>query len=148
MSGYFKELFEGTKSLAIGMGITFREMLKPVVTEPYPYGYENFRITPRFRGHIELVADPETGESLCIVCGMCQKACPSGCITVAGEKLEGAKKKTLSLYRLDFTRCSLCGQCVESCKPGAITFSKEYNLAGTSKDAYVYDLIQRLKGAK
>ncbi|MDA8417822.1 MAG: NADH-quinone oxidoreductase subunit I [Desulfobacteraceae bacterium] len=140
---YFTELFSGTKSLFVGLGITIKEFVKPVVTVQYPR--ETIPMTPRYRGHIELVRDPESGGPKCIVCGMCQKACPSGCITVDGEKREGVKGKVLTLYRLDFTKCSLCGMCVESCKPGAIDFSKDYNLAGPSRAAYVFDLLKRLE---
>ncbi|HSR36877.1 MAG TPA: 4Fe-4S binding protein, partial [Desulfurivibrionaceae bacterium] len=99
-------------------------------------------------GHIELTRDPETGGDKCIVCGMCQKACPSNCITVAGDKVEGAKKKALTRYTLDFTKCSLCGLCVESCPADAITFSKDYNLAGLTKEAYIFDLKKRLEERK
>jgi len=143
MSGYFKELLSGTKSLFVGLGITGKYLFEPVVTLQYPH--EHLKMTPRFRGHIELVADEESGDPRCIVCGMCQKACPSNCITVAGEKPEGAKKKILTKYVLDFTTCSLCGLCVESCKPEAITFSKDYNLAGPKREAYVFDLLKRFK---
>ena len=127
----------------MGMKITITEMFKPVVTLQYPH--ESLKMTPRYRGHIELIKDEVEGGSKCIVCGMCQRACPSGCITVAGEKPEGAKRKVLTQYILDFTKCSLCGLCVESCKPAAIDFSKEYNLAGPSKEAYIYDLLKRLE---
>lgn len=144
MSGYFKEIVSGSHSLVTGMGITLKNFFQPVVTIQYPY--ETAPISPRFRGHIELVADPETGEPKCIVCGMCQKACPSGCITVAGGKREdGGKGKQLTTYQLDFTKCSLCGQCVESCKPEAIIFSRDYNLASLRKEDFHYDLLKRLK---
>jgi len=139
---YFNELYSGTKSLFIGMGITIKEFFKPVVTLQYPH--ESLPMTARFRGHIELVRDLESGGNKCIVCGMCQKACPSGCITVDGEKPEGAKKKVLTTYILDFTKCSLCGSCVESCNFDAIHFSKDYNLASTNKDDYIFDLVKRL----
>jgi NADH-quinone oxidoreductase subunit I len=75
----------------------------------------------------------------------CERACPSGCISIGGEKKEGEKKKTLTLYKLDFTRCSLCGCCVEACNFGAIDFSKEYNLASTRKEDYYFDLLKRLQ---
>lgn len=143
MSGYFQELFTGSKSLLVGLGITFKYMLKPVITLQYPH--KSLKMTPRFRGHIDLIRDQESGTDKCIVCGMCQKNCPSNCITVAGEKVEGAKKKSLTLYTLDFTRCSLCGICVESCPTGAIDFSKDYNLAGRRREAYVFDLKKRLE---
>ena len=143
MSGYFSELFSGTKSLAVGLGITIKEFTKPVVTLQYPH--ESLEMTPLYRGHIELVENEETGEPKCIVCGMCQRACPSGCISLKGEKREGVKGKVLTKYRLDFTKCSLCGQCVESCRIGAITFSKEYNLASTRKEDFIFDLLKRLR---
>ncbi|PKN15740.1 MAG: NADH-quinone oxidoreductase subunit I [Deltaproteobacteria bacterium HGW-Deltaproteobacteria-3] len=136
-------MISGTWSLFVGLGITIRYFFQPVVTVQYPY--QTLPMTPRFRGHIELVKDEETGETKCIVCGMCQKACPSNCITVNGEKREGVKGKVLTEYTLDFTKCSLCGLCVESCPTAAITFSKDYNLAGVRKEAYIFDLKKRLE---
>ena len=143
MIDYLREIISGTWSLFVGLGISIRYFFKPVVTVQYPH--QTLPMTPRFRGHIELIKDAETGEARCIVCGMCQKACPSNCITVNGEKREGVKGKVLTEYTLDFTKCSLCGLCVESCTPSAITFSKDYNLAGLRKEAYIFDLKKRLE---
>jgi NADH-quinone oxidoreductase subunit I len=99
----------------------------------------------KFRGHIELVRDPETGKAICFACKLCERACPSDCITVEGAKLEGAKKKSVTNYILDFTKCSLCGSCVEACRDGAIRYSHEYNLASTNKEDYIMDLFKRLE---
>lgn len=143
MSGYFSDLFVGSKSLAIGMGITLRSFFQPVVTMQYPY--ETVPMAPRFRGHIELVPDPETGGPKCVACMMCVKACPSSCISVVGKKKEDGKGKEPASYVLNFTTCSLCGQCVESCKFEAITFSKDYNLASTRREDFIFDLLQRLR---
>ena len=142
MGAYFSEIFTGLWSLLVGMGVTAREFFSPVVTVPYPY--KTFEMTSRFRGHVELIEDEE-GKPKCVVCMACQRACPSGCITVDGVKPEGAKRKVLSLYRLDFTTCSLCGSCVEACNFDALTFSKEYNLASTRKEDFIFDLLQRLE---
>lgn len=146
MIAYFKEILSGTWSLFVGLGITIRYFFQPVVTVQYPR--QTLTMTPRFRGHIELIRDPESGGSKCVVCGMCQKTCPSGCITVNGEKREGVKGKVLTEYVLDFTKCSLCGLCVESCNFDAITFSREYNLAGPRKEAYIFDLKKMLEERK
>ena len=143
MSNYFKTLISGTKSLFIGLGITGRYFFEPIVTMQYPH--EHVEMTPRFRGHIELIPDEKTGDPKCVACGMCEKGCPSNCITVKGEKREGVKGKVVSEYILNFTTCSLCGQCVESCKFGALRFSKDYNLAGPRKEDFIFDLIKRLK---
>jgi NADH-quinone oxidoreductase subunit I len=143
MSEYWNDIFSGTKGLVIGMNITVRELFKPVVTEQYPHFAPV--MTPRYRGHIDLIKNEETGGSNCIVCGMCQRACPSGCITVAGEKPEGAKKKVLTKYILDFTKCSLCGSCVDSCNFNAIRYSHDYNLASTRKEDFIFDLVKRLE---
>ncbi len=142
MGAYFSQIFGGLWSLLVGMGITFREFFSPTVTVQYPY--QKLTMTARYRGHIELIAGPD-GRPNCVVCGMCEKACPSGCISLGGEKPEGGKRKELTQYLLDFTTCSLCGSCVESCNFNAIEFSREYNLASTRKEDFHFNLLQRLK---
>jgi NADH-quinone oxidoreductase subunit I len=146
MKNPFSEVYFGLKSLFIGMGITLGEFFKPTITVRYPY--ETLKIPARFRGHIELVRDSATGQPKCFVCKLCEKACPSDCITVEGIKPEGARRKTVTSYRLDFTKCSLCGSCVEACRDGAIRFSREYNLAGTRKEDFIMDLFQRLEAQR
>jgi len=143
MKNALTEIYGGLKSLFIGMQITIREFFKPTVTVQYPH--QTLKIPPRFRGHIELVRDSATGKPKCFVCKLCEKACPSDCITVEGIKPEGAKRKTVTMYRLDFTKCSLCGSCVEACRDGAIRFSRDYNLAGLSKEEFIMDLFQKLQ---
>lgn len=138
-----KEIFTGFYSLITGMRITIGQFFKPTVTVHYPH--ETPTIPKRFRGHIELVRDPNTGVAICYACKLCERACPSDCITVEGEKLEGAKKKSVTQYRLDFTKCSLCGSCVEACRDDAIRYSHHYNLASVNKEDYVMDLFARLE---
>jgi NADH-quinone oxidoreductase subunit I len=138
-----RDFMAGCASLVTGLRVTLKQFFKPPVTEQYPY--EQPAIPPRFRGHIELVRDPATGEAMCFACKICEKSCPSDCIIVDGEKFPGAKRKSVTTFKLDFTKCSLCGSCVESCKSGAIRFSREYNLASFSKEDYVMDLFRRLE---
>ena len=142
MVAYFSEIYHGLISLFIGMGITFKEFFKPTVTVSYPY--ETLTMCDKYRGHIELISNEE-GKSNCVVCGLCERACPSDCISLAGVKPEGEKKKVLTKYIHDFTKCSLCGSCVESCNFNAIEYSKEYNLASTRKEDFIFDLLKRLE---
>jgi NADH-quinone oxidoreductase subunit I len=143
MKNSLKEIATGFNSLITGMRITIGQFFKPTVTVQYPH--ESLKMPERFRGHIELVRDPETGKARCFACKLCERACPSDCITVEGAKLDGAKKKSVTQYVLDFTKCSLCGSCVEACRDGAIRYSHEYNLASTNKEDYVMDLFKRLE---
>jgi NADH-quinone oxidoreductase subunit I len=152
MGAYFNDIFSGLWSLCIGLSITFREFFKPVVTVPYPY--KTIKMCKRYRGHIELIENEE-GKPKCISCGMCQRACPSGCISLASKsvayevevkgEMKTKKKKVLTKYNLDFTTCSLCGLCVTSCNFDAITFSQEYNLVSTRKEDFHFDLLNRLQ---
>ena len=143
MKNSLKEIATGFNSLLTGMRITLGQFFKPTVTVQYPH--ESLKMPEKFRGHIELVRDPETGKALCFACKLCERACPSDCITVEGAKLDGAKKKSVTNYILDFTKCSLCGSCVEACRDGAIRYSHEYNLASTNKEDYIMDLFKRLE---
>jgi len=143
MKEYFSLLFTGAKSLLVGMGVTLRQMFKPIVTIQYPR--ERLDITPNFRGHTELVRDRESGTHRCISCKICQMDCPSSCITVISEKREGVKGLVLLSYRLDFTKCSLCGLCVDVCPEQTLKFSREYELVFYQRWDTVIDIMQRLE---
>ena len=138
-----REVASGLWSLFTGMKVTLAHFFRKPVTVQYPH--ESLKMPARFRGHIELVRDPETGRPVCFACKVCEKTCPSDCISVDGAKLEGEKKKSVTEFKLDFTKCSLCGSCVEACKSGAIRFARDYNLASTNKDDFVMDLFKRLQ---
>ena len=144
MKAAFQEIYGGFMSLLTGMRITLGQAFKPTITVQYPR--QTLKMPDRFRGHIQLVLDPETGKSRCTACKLCERACPSDCIAVDGAKLEGQKTKSVTDYHLNFTTCSLCGSCIEACASDAIRFSKDYNLASTSKEEYQYDLVKRAAG--
>lgn len=148
MSVSYSSFMQGAYSLAAGLSVTIKSFFSPVVTSQYPR--EVLDMTPRFRGHIMLLADPENPDKLaCIACGICQNACPSRSIKkIEGEKLEGEKRKTVTSYVLDFTTCSQCGICVESCPSKAIGFSGDFNLAGYQREDFYFDLVQEFQKRK
>jgi NADH-quinone oxidoreductase subunit I len=143
MINYFKEIFGGLWTLFVGMRVTARYAASPTITTHYPF--DTIDITPNYRGHTDLVINEKTGKDKCIVCMMCERTCPSQCITVIGEKPEGSKKKVLTEYYLDFTKCSLCGNCVEVCPTSALEYSQDYNLAGYSRHDFHFDLVNRFR---
>ncbi len=86
-------IVKGAISLVIGLGVTIKAFFSPVVTTQYPRA--ELKISPRFRGHTKLVADKENPDKTpCIVCGMCEKNCPSGAIVkVVGERRKEKRKR-------------------------------------------------------
>ncbi len=146
MKNIIRDSVAGFKTLVVGMRVTIDQFFRRPVTVHYPH--EALKMPDRYRGHIELVRDPETGKSLCIACKSCEKACPSDCIFVDGLKREGEKRKSATDFTLDFTKCSLCGACVEVCPTDALRFTKSYNLASTQKQSYFFDLMKRMEEQK
>ncbi|MCA1797096.1 MAG: 4Fe-4S binding protein [Desulfuromonadaceae bacterium] len=125
------------------MKVTIKALFTPVVTVQYPR--QKIEVTPNYRGHIDLIKDPETGTHKCITCGACMRECPSDCIVVEGEKREGVKGKALTLFTLDYTKCSHCGACVETCPTGALNYCQDYEVAGSAREEFHYDLIKRVE---
>jgi NADH-quinone oxidoreductase subunit I len=145
MKRTLQDLVGGFGSLMTGMRITLGQFFMREVTVHYPH--QTLPIPARFRGHVVLVRDPETGKPLCVACKSCEKACPSQSILVNGIKREGEKKKSITEFKLDFTTCSLCGSCVEACPIEALRFSRLYNLASTRKDVFAaIDLAKEAEG--
>ncbi|MBW1918037.1 MAG: NADH-quinone oxidoreductase subunit I [Deltaproteobacteria bacterium] len=140
MVAYCREILVGLWSLLAGMAVTIRYFVKPIVTVQYPR--ERLTMSPKYRGPIELIMDPETGTHSCTACGMCVRTCPSSLITVEGVKVK--KKKLPVKHVIDFSYCSLCGLCVEVCPTHALRFSNEYRLAGYRREDMVIDLLARL----
>jgi len=143
MVKYLRDVLSGLWTLCVGMRLTLKYALSPTVTTHYPF--QEIELTPNYRGHTDLVINAKTGKDKCIVCMMCQRTCPSQCITVGGEKPEGSKKRILTEYYLDFTKCSLCGNCVEVCPTSALEYSDDYQLAGFSRHDFHFDLVDRFR---
>ncbi|MDI6853354.1 MAG: NADH-quinone oxidoreductase subunit I [Deltaproteobacteria bacterium] len=141
MIGYFKNIWVGFYSLLAGMAVTIRYFVRPIVTVQYPR--EKLKMSPRYRGHIELIIDPETKTHRCIACEMCARICPSQLITVEGIKV--GKKKLPTKHYIQFQYCSLCGLCIESCPTDALKWSDEYRMAGFSRESCEVDLLARLQ---
>ena len=84
--------------LVKGLSVTFHNQSeKERITEQYPL--ERPVVVERYRGQPRLNVNPDTGESLCIVCNLCALACPEQLIVVKGERNPVTKRKALFLGR-------------------------------------------------
>lgn len=141
---YLREIVDGFISLLKGMKVTWTTMMTNTYTVQWPM--ETAPLSPRFRGHIILTINDNSGYANCIACGSCARICPSDCIHVMGEKPMGAKRKAVRFFMLDFTKCSHCGLCVESCPVDGLDFSKNYALADYHIDDFAHmDLMRGVR---
>ena len=146
MSSKISEIIGSAAAIAKGMGVTFKEMLQPTITEDYPDAPAIFQ--ERFRGVHELQRD-ENGMEKCVACFLCAAACPSDCIYI--EAAENTESKRISggeryaeVYNIDYNRCIFCGYCVEACPTDAITHGHGFEIASYNTSTLVYRKEQML----
>src|ERR1700680_895138 len=131
MANIIGEVFGAAGAVLHGMGITFKEMMSPTVTENYPD--EPSKLQEGFRG-VHVLHRDENGLEKCVACFLCAAACPSDCIYIeAAENTEAqrisAGDRYASVYNIDYSRCIFCGYCVEACPTDAITHGHGFELA-------------------
>ncbi|MCL4782617.1 MAG: NADH-quinone oxidoreductase subunit NuoI [Bryobacterales bacterium] len=131
MGNKVTDILGGASAIAKGMGVTFKEMMSPTVTEDYPDGPA--KLQERYRGKHELQRDAN-GMEKCVACFLCSAACPVHCIYIEAEENKEQKRisggeRYASVYNIDYSRCIFCGYCVEACPTDAITHGHEFELA-------------------
>jgi NADH-quinone oxidoreductase subunit I len=122
-----------------GFGVTLKRFFRPNVTINYPDEKRN--MAPRFRGLPSLRTDPETGEALCVACGLCARICPTSCLEMHVVPSEEGDRE-LGEFILRAGRCMFCGLCSQVCPVDAITMSNEYELSVMGRDGLVYTKIE------
>ena len=122
-----------------GFAVTIKRFFRPNVTINYPE--EKRLMAPRFRGLPSLRTDPETGEALCVACGLCARICPTSCLEMHVVPSEEGDRE-LGEFILRAGRCMFCGLCSQVCPVDAITMSNEYELSVMGRDGLVYTKIE------
>src|SRR3954467_11486905 len=125
------DIFGTAASIAKGMGITFKEMMSPTVTEYYPDEPPKFE--ERYRGTHVLQRD-QNGLEKCVAWFLCAAACPANCIYIeAAENTNTTRisggERYATVYNIDYSRCIFCGYCVEACPTDAITHGHGFEAA-------------------
>lgn len=114
-------------------------MLKPVlknlfsspVTRLYPL--EVREPFANVRGNLEIDIDT------CIYCGLCQRKCPSECITV--DRAE-------SKWEVNPYSCVLCAVCVDACPKGSLKMNPVWRKPVKEKESYVVIGVPKEKQGK
>ncbi len=144
LTKYFNGIFEGVKSLLIGMRTSMRVFFRRKITEQYPENRETLYVSERFRGTLVMPHD-ENNQHKCIACGLCQMSCPNGTIKVTSatkETEDGKKKKYLVKYEYDLGSCIFCQLCVNVCPCDAIEFTNSFENAVFTRSKLVKQLNQ------
>jgi NADH-quinone oxidoreductase subunit I len=125
------QIVDSVVAISRGMGVTFKEMLSPTITEDYPD--EPPRFQERYRGVHVLECDAG-GLEKCVACFLCAAACPSDCIYIEAAENTGTVRisggeRYAKVYNIDYNRCIFCGYCVEACPTDAITHGHGFEIA-------------------
>jgi len=139
MGNKVTDILGSASAIAKGMGVTFKEMMSPTVTEDYPDGPA--MLQERYRGKHELQRDAN-GMEKCVACFLCAAACPVNCIYIEAEENQEQKRisggeRYASVYNIDYSRCIFCGYCVEACPTDAITHGHDFELASYNTSTLV-----------
>jgi NADH-quinone oxidoreductase subunit I len=131
--GWATGMVKGLLTVVTGMRITLRHMFEAPVTMHYPD--EKWVMLVSFRGFLKVDMDA------CIVCELCQKACPVDCITIEWGREAGKSGKVASRFEIDYQKCMYCGLCSEPCPTIAIWHSGEYENATYNRVGQVVDWV-------
>ncbi len=139
---YFSDIVRSVRSVTIGMGVTIRQMFKPVVTLQYPIVKK--QMPERVRNRLYMNFDD------CIGCELCAKACPVDCIDIEvmkapptenlGETSGGQKKRIyVTKFDIDIAKCCYCALCVYPCPTECLKMTDVYEFSEFDRNNLIYN---------
>lgn len=124
MPGYLEQVWNGVRTTAKGMVLTWRHFFTKPITVQYPEERPYF--SPFERGLHEFEPDK------CIICHLCAKACPVDCIAI--ESTGAGKSAVLTKYEIDYAKCLFCSLCVDPCPVDCIHMGQQYDLSAYERE--------------
>lgn len=70
------------------------------------------------------IVRPQVDDEKCVLCGICEKYCPTGVVNTIKTETED-KKKPEGNVEIDMTYCKGCGICANVCPKDSITMIDE-----------------------
>lgn len=111
--------------------MTFGSLFKKPETILYPF---ETKPTPEgLKGHITI------DTSLCILCGICMKRCPTNCIEVTKPN------RTWSINRF---QCVQCGTCARECPKHCLSMDPNYPKVSREKSVETIQVPEQTKAPK
>ena len=88
----------------------------------------------------------EDGKPRCVACMLCPTICPSDCLFVEAEDVEGDRYAVR--FQVDLSLCCFCGFCVEVCPEDAIRMDTgKLDFVALNREGLLFDLLEN-KGEK
>lgn len=111
--------------------MTFGSLFKKPETVMYPI--EEKPRPEGLKGHISINVDD------CILCGMCERSCSTGCIEVLKQD---------RLWKIDRLQCVQCGYCITVCPKKCLSMDPHYAPATTTHEVDTFVIGEAEKPAK
>ena len=123
-----------------GLFIVLKHAFKRPVTVCYPE--EKLKLPARSRGR-QYLTKWNDGLERCVGCELCAIVCPSQAIYVkpaenSEENPQSRGERYAEDFQINMLRCIYCGYCEEACPTGALILSPEYELAGYTRESFIY----------
>ena len=140
MRDWFANVFAAIATVASGMAVTARAMLRtyrrPTFTEAYEYPEVPVPVAPRYRGFHRF--DLTT----CIGCEKCLVACPVDCIYIDKKKAPVGKGFQVDGFTIDYSKCMFCALCVDPCPVDCIFMGSSHDLSCYTRDGVIVDFAK------
>lgn len=145
--GYFRNVYDTVRTVAIGMRITLRYCFARTITVQYPDMAPVSQ--PRYRGFHWFEAEK------CIACDACAKACPVDCIYIEKSAARKIDKETgvamggaLERYAIDYAKCMFCALCVEPCPTDCIHMGDNHDFSAFTREDMIVEFTELARQGK